>query len=302
MLIYEVQSLVKRYPGQARPANDGLTFEIRSGEIFGILGDNGAGKSTLVRQMVNLLRSTSGTIRLCGEPLAKDSLRAALTVGYMPQDGDSLNHLTVGEALFFTAHLRGLSRADARRERDRLVELWRLGPLRDRDSARLSGGERRLLRLAVAVAGAPPVLVLDEPTNDLDPLRRVMVWQILGAMNRDEGTTILFITHDTVEAEKVMQRVGILHQGKLLAIGRPTDLKRSLGGELKVELWFSPDRPPPVPPGLRCDRLRADHWVVWAGWAEAVGLLAQLEPEHLSDLRVQLPTLEDLYLHHVARA
>src|SRR5262245_27120829 len=112
VLVYDHQNVTKYYPGQAQPANNRITRQIEQGEIFGLLGDNGAGKSTLVRQMVNLVRSSAGTIALFGKPISRDSLHVPMNVGYMPQDGRALNNLTVGEALFFTAHLRGLSRAD----------------------------------------------------------------------------------------------------------------------------------------------------------------------------------------------
>ena len=127
--MYDVRDLVKVYPGQTRPANKNITLQIRQGEIFGILGDNGAGKSTLARQMVNLLRSTSGIIEMFGQPIGRDSLHVPLNVGYMPQETHALNNLTVGEALYFTAHLRGLRRADALRERDALLDLWRMQEL-----------------------------------------------------------------------------------------------------------------------------------------------------------------------------
>src|SRR6266478_468255 len=108
---YRVVNLVKRYDGQARPANDSLHFDIQRGEIFGILGENGAGKSTLVRQMVNLLRPTSGSIELFGCPVGPSSPDLPSYVEYMPQHADALNRLTVAEALYYTAHLRGLSHA-----------------------------------------------------------------------------------------------------------------------------------------------------------------------------------------------
>jgi ABC-2 type transport system ATP-binding protein len=299
LIAYRVQDLVKRYRSQSRPANAGISFDVEAGQIFGILGDNGAGKSTLVRQMVNLLRRTSGSIHLFGEPVEKRSTPVGLLVGYMPQEADSLNRLTVGEALYFTAHLRGLSRKEARRERDRLLELWQLTALRDHDNAELSGGQRRLVRLATAMAGSPPVLLLDEPTNNLDPLRRRLVWNVLQSTHRDHGTTILFITHDALEAEKVVQRVAILHQGKLIAIGRPADLKRNLGSKLRIDLRFQPESPPAVPSDLACDRQSAEHWVVLTEWPGAIRLLTSLAPERLEDFRMQSPSLEDLYIHYV---
>jgi ABC-2 type transport system ATP-binding protein len=243
LIVYDVQDLVKFYQGQSEPANRGITLQIQQGEIFGLLGDNGAGKTTLVRQMVNLLRSTSGSITLFGEPIAADPQFVPANVGYMPQETHSLNTLTVGEALYFTAHLRGMSRTEARQERDRLLDLWQIEELRNQDNSRLSGGQRRLLRLAVAMAGSLPVLILDEPTNDLDPLRRRLVWDVLRQINRERGTTIIFITHDAIEAEKVIERVGIMRDGGLVALGRPSDLKRAIDRKLRLELFCAPDAP-----------------------------------------------------------
>jgi ABC-type Na+ transport system ATPase subunit NatA len=186
VIAYDVQHVVKYYPKQKQPANKDVTLQVDKGEIFGILGDNGAGKTTLVRQMVNLLRPTSGRIALFGQDVASDPLYVSMNVGYMPQETHALNNLTVGEALYFTAHLRGLSRADARRERDGLMALWQMERLRDKYSSRLSGGERRLLRLAAAMAGAVPVLILDEPTNDLAPQRRSILlrWRTCMSITR----------------------------------------------------------------------------------------------------------------------
>ena len=192
--------------------------------MFGLLGDNGAGKSTLVRQMVNLTRSTSGSITLLGQDIRRDAASVTTNVGYMPQEGLALNNLTVGEALYFTAHLRGLSRADALRERDRLAEAMQLAALRGQVVPKLSGGQKRLLQIAIALAARPPVLILDEPTNNLDPQRRKLVWDTLREVNQQLGTTVIFITHDAIEAEKVIQRVGILREGELVAVGRPSEL------------------------------------------------------------------------------
>ncbi len=301
MIVYDIQNLTKFYPGQSRPANDGINLQITQGEIFGLLGDNGAGKSTLVRQMVNLLSSSSGQITLYGRPIAADPLHVPLHVGYMPQESHALNNLTVGEALFFTAHLRGLSRQEARRERDELLELWQMGDLRDQYSPRLSGGQRRLLRLAVAAAGAPPVLILDEPTNDLDPQRRKLVWEVLRQLNRDRGTTVVFITHDALEAEKVIQRVGIMRAGKLAAVGRPAELKRAIDQKLRLELFFSPDRAPYLPPGLACTELEPGRWLVLVDRADGPVLLDRLPLDQLDDFRLYSATLEDLYLHYATQ-
>ena len=302
MIVYDVRGLVKVYPGQTQPANENITLQICQGEIFGFLGENGAGKSTLVRQMVNLLRSTSGSIELFGQPIGRDSLHVPLNVGYMPQETHALNNLTVGEALYFTAHLRGLRRADALRERDALLDLWQMRELHNQYSPRLSGGQRRLLRLAVAMVGAPPVLILDEPTNDLDPQRRKLVWNVLRQVNHERGTTIIFITHDAIEAEKIIQRVGIMREGRLVAVGRPSELKQRIDQKLRLELFFSSELPPSLPQDLTCHRLEPGRWLVLLEREQVMAVLNGLNLERIDDFRLQSATLEDLYLHYAARS
>ncbi|MBE9472485.1 MAG: ABC transporter ATP-binding protein, partial [Chloroflexi bacterium] len=244
----------------------------------------------------------SGSIRLFDQSISRDPLHVPLNVGYMPQETHALNILTVGEALFFTAHLRGLGRAEARQERDTLLVLWQIEDLRHEYSTRLSGGQRRLLRLAVAMAGSPPVLILDEPTNDLDPQRRRLVWDVLRHLNSEHGTTIIFITHDAIEAEKIIQRVGIMRDGELVAVGRPSELKRSVDQKMRLELFFPPEMPPGLPSGLTCHQLESGRWLVLLEREQVMTVLNGLNLEHLDDFRLQSATLEDLYLHYTAHS
>ncbi len=301
MFVYDIQHLTKIYPGQQKPANKDISLQIQQGEIFGLLGDNGAGKSTLVRQMANLVQSTAGSIRLYGRPLGQDALHAPRYLGYMPQDGLALNNLTVEEALYFTAHLRGLDRREARRECQALLDLWQIHEIRRRPNTRLSGGQKRLLQLAVAMAGSPPVLLLDEPTNDLDPQRRKEVWDVLRRLNQEKGTTIIFITHDAIEAEKIIQRVGILHVGELVALGRPPELKAKIDRNLRLELFFTPGAPPCLPAGLAPHPVDAGRWLVYLDRKQAPAILSQLDLSGVDDFRLYSATLEDLYLHYAKR-
>ena len=298
MLIYDIQDLVKYYPKQDHPANNHISLQIHQGEIFGILGDNGAGKTTLVRQMVNLLRSTSGTIKLFGNDITRHPQVVTRFVGYMPQASDALNNLSVKEALYFTAHLRGMSRADARKECEYLLELWQLAPIRNHYSSRLSGGQKRLLRLAVATAGHLPVLMLDEPTNDLDPLKRKLVWDVLRQINSERGTTIIFITHDAIEAEKIIQRVGIMHQGAFVALGDLSTLKQMVSKKLRLELFFAPDQPPALPTQITHQELHPGRWLVLLNNEDAPELMQTLQLDQLYDFRLYTATLEDVYLHY----
>ncbi|HEY7124555.1 MAG TPA: ABC transporter ATP-binding protein [Ktedonobacterales bacterium] len=302
MLVYDVQGIIKQYPGQAEPANKHISLQIAEGEIFGLLGDNGAGKTTLVRQMANLLRSDAGSILLFGQDIALDPLLVPRCVGYMPQDGRALNSLTVGEALYFTAHLRGMSRAEAQKNAVMLLERWQIEHLRHKPTSRLSGGERRLMQLAVAMAGTPPVLMLDEPTNDLDPQRRRLVWEQLRRYNIERGATVIFITHDALEAEKVIQRVGILRQGELVALGRPSELKQVVDRKLRLELFFAPEAPPALPPELTITPLEAGRWLVSLEWQHLDATLDALKQARLDDFRLYSATLEDLYLHYASHS
>ncbi len=298
ILVYDIQQLNKTYPGQSRSANADINLQIAAGEIFGLLGDNGAGKSTLVRQMANLLQPPSGHIRLMGQEVGRDSLYVPMQVGYMPQDGAALNMLTVGEALYFTGHLRGLSRSEAREERDRLIELWQIEPLRHKPASRLSGGERRLVVLATAMVGSPPVLILDEPTNDLAPQRRQQVWHNLRQLNREQGTTIIFITHDAIEAEKIIQRVGIMWQGRLVALGWPSELKQQIAQQLRLELFMAEGSRPQLPPHLPLHELDRGRWLVYLHREEVSVTLNALDLNKVDDFRLYSVTLEDLYLHY----
>lgn len=299
MDIYEVIHLTKRYEGTSHLANDSLDLTIREGEIFGILGDNGAGKSTLVRQLVNLIRPTSGTILFRGCPIDADPAANSFDVGYMPQSILALNNMTVGESIYFAGHLRGLSRSDARRHRDQLLAQWEIGSLRDRNCQTLSGGQRRIVQLSVAIAGLPPILILDEPTNDLDPLRRRAVWDFLRTLNRQEGTTIFFITHDAVEAEKIIERVGIMHEGRLLAVGRPRELKRQIAQKLRLTIHCAPEETLSLPDGALPLSHEPGRWTGLVDHATAPSVLEYLNAANIDDFRLSSPSLEDLYFYYV---
>ncbi|MBN1200235.1 MAG: ABC transporter ATP-binding protein [Anaerolineae bacterium] len=297
MQVYNVSHLTKRYPGQTTPANDRITLHVETGEIFGLLGANGAGKTTLIRQMANLLAPTAGTLHLFGQPLGITPLYTPGQIGYMPQDGLALSNLTVGETLYFTAHLRGLSRRDARAERDRLIDLLDLGETRHRVVNHISGGQRRLAMLATTIAASPPVLLLDEPTNDLDPQHRRLVWDVVRDLKRERGATIILVTHNVIEAEKVIERVGILRAGRLIAVGRPGVLKAELNRQLRLEIVCAPGSPPSLPDGAVLREMAPGRWRALIERETAPAVLHALNQDGaVEDFTLSTATLEDLYL------
>ncbi|GAA2660650.1 MULTISPECIES: ABC transporter ATP-binding protein [Actinosynnema] len=296
---YELHEVTKSFKGKDSPANDRISLTVARGEFFGLLGSNGAGKSTLIKQMVGLLRSDSGAVRFLGRPVPGNQVFVGTRLGYMPQSAFALNNLTVAEAVYYTAHLRGVPAREARRQRDELVERLELGPLRDKVARQLSGGERRLLQLAVAVVSDPPVLILDEPTNELDPARRRQVWALLREANRERGRTIVLITHNALEAEQVIERVGIMSGGRMVALGRPGELKSRVAGSFRLDVTFREEGGRELPDYVVVESRHRDRVTAHVAAADVARLTADLAPETVLEFRLHSATLEDVYLDHV---
>ncbi|MEV7383427.1 ABC transporter ATP-binding protein [Streptomyces lydicus] len=308
-----VRDLVKTYPAMrgrrgaaqapAVRANDGITLDVRRGEIFGLLGPNGAGKSTLVRQLTGLLRPDSGSIAVLGHDLVRHPERAARLLGYLGQESTALDEMTVALAVETTGRLRGLATRAARAERDAVVEELGLTDLAGRALKKLSGGQRRLACVATALIGERPLLVLDEPTTGMDPVARRAVWAAVDRRRAERGVTVVLVTHNVLEAESVLDRVAVIDRGRVIACDTPGGLKDRVSDEVRLELVWR-DRPPlDVPevaalePAARvsgrrwtlrlpADRARAAVAAVTGGPAFAA----------LDDFTLATPSLEDVYL------
>ncbi|GAU68287.1 putative ABC transporter ATP-binding protein [Streptomyces sp. NBRC 110611] len=314
-----MRDLVKTYPAMrgrrgaaqapAVRASDGITLDVRRGEIFGLLGPNGAGKSTLVRQLTGLLRPDSGSIAVLGHDLVRHPERAARLLGYLGQESTALDELTVALAVETTGRLRGLGTREARAERDAVLGELGLADLAGRVLKKLSGGQRRLACFATALIGARPLLVLDEPTTGMDPVARRAVWAAVDRRRAEHGATVVLVTHNVLEAETVLDRVAVLDQGRVIACDTPGGLKDMVSDEVRLELVWR-DRPPlDVPevaalePGARtsgrrwtlrlpADQARSAVAAVTAGPAFAA----------LDDFSLTTPSLEDVYLALGGRA
>lgn len=307
--VYEVRDLVKTYKSGKVRANDGLSFEIHEGEIFGLLGPNGAGKSTLVGQLTGLLRPDSGTLRLYGHDISRDSMLATEIVAALTQTPLPLSDLTVSEVLHVTGHLRGLSRRDASAESARLMEQLGIADQRDKRLGKLSGGLWRLATIAVALIGDRPVLVLDEPTNELDPFNRRMIWDLLLQLQRDAGRTIILVTHNVLEAERVIERVGIINHGRVIAWGTPGELKSRVDSRVRLELAFAPGYEDWGSRLMKVDeatQVSGRHWIILAERGSIRVLidrvLGAIGLDRLDDFRVTTPSLEDVYLELAGEA
>lgn len=227
--VVEASQAVKHF-GPIR-AVDGVSLAIQPGEIYGLLGPNGSGKTTLIRLFIGLLRPTSGSIRLLGEPMP--SKRILTQIGYMTQASALYDELTVRENIIFFAEMCG------RLNRSWIEEVIELVDLKERaDSAvrTLSGGMRQRASLACALAHRPKVLFLDEPTVGVDPQLRATFWSYFRRL-ADSGVTLVISSHVMDEAERC-DRLGFLRQGKLLAEGSAANLRRESGSATLEEAFL----------------------------------------------------------------
>lgn len=207
-------------------AVDHVSFEVMPGEIFGYLGPNGSGKTTTMRMLLGLLQPTSGRAQILGLDSAAQTERIRPRVGYMSQRFALYEDLTVGENLMFYGGVYGLSGHDLMKRRDDVLRLIGLSG-RARDLARdLAGGWRQRLALGIALVHKPALLFLDEPTSGVDPEARRAFWDLIYGL-ATEGTTVFVSTHYMDEAEHC-GRLGIMNQGRLLALNTPSTLKRSV--------------------------------------------------------------------------
>lgn len=208
--VLAARSLAKHYGDVC--AVEGLTFEVRRGEIYGFLGRNGAGKTTTIRMLLGLIRPTSGEVELFGRSRPRGGAGVFAKIGYLVETATAYPNLTVRENLEIQ---RRLMRSPASAVND-IITLLRLDPYADRTAGTLSLGNKQLLSLARALLHSPEVLILDEPANALDPAGIVHVRELLRDLASRRGVTVFMSSHILAEVAHVADRIGILHQGRLL--------------------------------------------------------------------------------------
>jgi ABC-2 type transport system ATP-binding protein len=204
-------------------AVDSLTLRAEPGQVVGLLGPNGAGKSTAMRMIAGFLTPTAGTARVCGHDIRREPLAAKRALGYLPEGAPSYAEMTVREFLTFMVRVRGLDRDVALRRFDEVVMRLELEDVLEVPIGTLSKGLRRRVGLAQAILHDPPVLMLDEPTDGLDPNQKHSVRMLIDAMARER--TILISTHLLEEVHALCNRVAIIANGKLLADATPAELE-----------------------------------------------------------------------------
>ena len=228
----EVRGLNKRYKNGTW-ANRDITFTVGQGELVGILGPNGAGKTTLVRQITTELLPTSGEVRVMGYSAVSEPSRVKSLMGTIPQEATLFHRLSVRHHLRAFGRFHGLSRKDSRARADELIDALRLRDHRDKEPYELSGGLRRRVLVGIAVIARPLLLVLDEPTAGLDPQSRRDLWSVV-TQYKAEGTAVLLTTHYMEETEELSDRVGIIKDGRMMAMDTVDSLRSAHGLEFKA--------------------------------------------------------------------
>ena len=226
----KTQNLTKSYDGLL--AVDDLSFSVEPGEVLGFLGPNGAGKSTTMRMLAGFITPTSGTGSICGHDVATDALAAKAVLGYLPEGAPNYGEMSVGSFLAFIADLRRLDGAHRKSRLDYVIGRLELEPVLAQTIETLSKGFKRRVGLAQAIIHDPKVLILDEPTDGLDPLQKHQVRTLIGEIAREK--TIVISTHILEEVDAVCTRAIIIAKGKLVADDTPAGLKsRAPSGRLE---------------------------------------------------------------------
>lgn len=299
----EVENLAKIYPGGVEAVR-GISFEVASGEVFGLLGPNGAGKSTTVGMMTTTIAPTDGNARLHGFDVASEPLAARALSSVVFQEA------VVDRALTGRQHLAihaSLWRVEPREAQDRIAELaasLHLTELVNRPVGTYSGGERRRLEIARALVSHPRVLFLDEPTVGLDPRMRAELLDVIATLRDTGETTILLTTHYLDEAERLCDRLAIMHEGSVVALDRPAALRADLGDQI-VELRTRDDATAALDLLRELRIAGGDSFTVGATITiplherSAASVIADIESAGVSTsaIAAREPTLDDVYLH-----
>ncbi len=304
MQVVEVENLRKVYGDVV--AVDGISFAVHKGEIFGMVGPNGAGKTTTIECVEGLRRPTAGSVRTLGLNPQRDRRALMERIGVQLQESALPNRLKTGESLelFAAFYERALPAA----ERDALLERLGLAEKRDRPFAKLSGGEKQRLFIALALVHDPELIFLDELTTGLDPHARRDMWDLVRDI-RNQGKTVFLTTHYMEEAERLCDRVAIIDQGQIVELDTPENLIRSLGAE--EQILFVADGIAPADLNFLQDlplvtRLEpvGERWIVYGKGDRFVGSVVTALEDHripFRDLRTRQPTLEDVFLARTGR-
>jgi len=238
--LIKIRNLTKRYENLT--AVDDINLEIAKGEVFGLLGPNGAGKTTVIHMLATLLKPTSGTAIVNGYDVVTEPGKVRSSIGIVFQAPSSDDMLTGYENLKIHAFLYGVPSYEREKRIQSVLELVGLADRQNDEVKKYSGGMRRRLEIARGLLHKPKVMFLDEPTLGLDPSSRGMMWEYVQKLVKEEDMTFILTTHYMEEADHLCNRIGIIDQGKIIALDTPANLKKLIGGDIvKIKPKSYPD-------------------------------------------------------------
>jgi ABC-2 type transport system ATP-binding protein len=288
----------------SRQALSNVNFEVKAGEIFGLLGPNGGGKSTLFRILSTMMTPTGGRAEVAGHDVARDPAAVRRCIGVVFQTQSLDKALTVAENLRAQGHLHGLSGSQLRDRMQQVMERLSLADRRDDLVETLSGGLKRRVEIAKGLLHRPVVLLMDEASTGLDPGARRELWQYVEELRSREGVTILLTTHILDEADRC-DRLALLHRGQVVAEGTPAHLRSSIGGDVVVLQAVGSDASEPaelarrietrfgVKPSLVDGVLRVEI----ANGHRFITEVVEAFPGAIDSVGLHKPTLEDVFVH-----
>ena len=302
-MLLEVNGVTKVFSGPKKSkiiANENLSFSIKEGEIFGLFGHNGAGKTTLVNQIMGLTSPSSGNINLLGKSVQESPERARSICSLQPQSQLPLGFLSPTQAVTIMGKMRGAKKKDVNRRRNELFQALDIEQWANTEGNKLSGGIRRLTAFCIAVIVPGKLVILDEPTNDVDPVRRRYLWQVIRELISD-GTSVILVTHNVLEAEKAVDRVAILHKGKFLAKGTPSEVKGTAANKMRIELNLLDDKQDIEIPDWVLSSRRKGTRMFFSVNQSSVSLAIdwvskQVENASIIDYSMSPTTIEDVYV------
>lgn len=297
--VLQMENVSKEY-ARGVLVNNRISLSLQEGEIFGLLGPNGAGKTTLISQIIGLVKPDSGSIHIDGVDIVAKPDKARQACSFQAQTQVPINGLTSMQAIELVGRVRGGSPKSVR-ERARVLlnnldmEAWTKKP-----ADTFSGGMRRLVAFCMAAVVPGRIVILDEPTNDIDPLRRKLLWQEVRSLV-SMGSTVLLVTHNVLEAERAVDRLAVIDQGKVVSMGTPGSLKGNGGDNMRLEMILEPGAEfPAIPDSLHqavttgrrlISRLKESDITPTIQWASGLKKMGTVEEYSIGPI-----TLEDVYL------
>jgi len=303
-MLLEIQNVVKEYKKGIR-ANDGISLSVGEGQVFGLLGPNGAGKTTLVNQIIGLLVPTYGAIKIDGVDVIAKPDYARQVCSFQSQTQVPIAGLTAKQAIELVGQIRGGNKTRVRGRTKELIDSLEIGQWANKMGATLSGGVRRIVAYCMAAVVPGRIVILDEPTNDIDPVRRRLLWNSINKLAQ-EGATVLLVTHNVLEAERAVNQLAIIDRGRVVSTGTPADIKGQDSEYMRFEVVMEPATTLPPSPYFLENPVVLNRRIVAkikeANIPEALRWAQSLKAKgDIEEFLLGPTTLEDAYVRIVGR-